>query len=154
MKLFKFVKWALLIIVLAAMVLFAVAMVNRAKQDEAIYDAKTVDLTQFGDVNMEEVMDSVCDDVVWNNVEVLDDITYVDVSGKLKEGLPLMEKYAGEEIGFTAQLKYDEEGNVDSLTLVDATLGGNELDIDYDLDWIVSMIYFAYNHFGVSEPKL
>ena len=87
MKLFKFVKWALLIIVLAAMVLFAVAIVNRAKQDEAIYDAKTVDLTQFDDVNMEELMDSVCDDVVWNNVEVLDDITYVDVSGKLKEGL-------------------------------------------------------------------
>ena len=142
---FKWVKRILVLVIALVLVAGGFFAYNLAKHGNTIKDAKNAGIVLEDGTTMEDIMNTMCTDVKWEVVEVTDDITYLDVDGKLKGEVPFLDGYEGAPIGFTVQLKYNELDEVESITLVDARFEESEFDIDYDMDWMLALIYQAYS---------
>lgn len=149
---FKWVKRVIILVIILALVAGGFFAYNMAKHGEIIKEAKTTGIVLEDGTTMEEIMDTLCTDVTWDVIDVSDDITYLTVDGKLKGEVPFLDGYEGAPIGFTVQMEYDDQGEVEAITLIDARFEETEYDIDYDMDWILDLMYKSYQAYKIFNP--
>lgn len=101
----------------------------------------------YNEASLNDIMTTLCDEVTWKKVESnhKDRIYLVNVEGKLKDiGIPYLDGYTGAPIGFDVEVRYNDDNVIKESTIRRVYFENKELDLQYDMDWTLQLIYSAY----------
>lgn len=101
----------------------------------------------YNEASLNDIMTTLCDEVTWKKVESnhKDRIYLVNIEGKLKDiNIPYLDAYGGSPIGFDVEVRYNDNNVIEESTIKRVYFENKELDIQYDMDWALQLIYSAY----------
>lgn len=140
------------LIVLAVAICIALALtivLVFMSRPDPIKDLQENAFTVYNEATLQDIMESICEDITWKVVEQDHSAGFyrINVEGAMKDiPIPFLDGYSGAPIGFDVDVYYNKENVIYQADVVRVYFEDKDMDVDYDVDWAMSLIYSAHKY--------